>query len=160
MYNYKYLFNFCFFKVLINNGFTPEWITMSKEIDQDIELLKEEIRKDRMYLGPFPLNNEDSTRWHRICESNELLAKSINVKINTFNLIVPLLNKQKFHIEFDKICRDILENGHHSVHKKEVDEKKVEKVVVEESDDIIGVFFKTLGELLSFKGNEKKKVDH
>lgn len=147
-------------EVLINNGFTPEWITMSKEIDQDIELLKEEIRKDRMYLGPFPLNNEDSTKWRRICESNKLLAKSINVKINTFNLIVPLLNKQKFHIEFDKICQDIVENGRHSVHKRQVDEIKVEKVVVENNDDIIAVFFKALGELLSFKGNDKKKIDN
>lgn len=131
---------------------------MSKEIDADIELLKEEIRKDRMYLGPFPLNNEDSVRWRQICESNKLLAQSINVKINTFNLIVPLLNKQKFHIEFDKLCKDILENGLHSVHRKKVEDPKVQKVVVQENDDIIGVFFKALGELLSFKGNEKKKI--
>ncbi|CAH0715821.1 unnamed protein product, partial [Brenthis ino] len=97
-------------EVLINNGFTPEWITMSKEIDQDIELLKEEIRNDRKYLGPYPLNEED--------------AKNIQ----------------------------------HSVDRDQTEEAKSQKVVLQESDDIIGIFFKVLGELLSFRGNEKKKI--
>lgn len=82
--------------MLINNGFTPEWITMSKEIDSDIELLKEVIRNERMYLGPHPLNETDSEKWQKIYESNKLLAHSLNAKINTYNLIVPLLNKQSF----------------------------------------------------------------
>ncbi|CAH2096525.1 unnamed protein product [Euphydryas editha] len=148
-------------EVLINNGFTPEWITMSKEIEQDIELLKEEIKKDRMYLGPFPFSETDIQRWNKIYESNKQLAISINNKINTYNLIVPLMNKQKFHIDFDKICNDILQNGLHSVNKGKVNEQKaVQTVSRQESDDIIGVFFKALGELLSFSGNEKKKIDN
>ncbi|XP_023936844.1 dnaJ homolog subfamily C member 28 [Bicyclus anynana] len=141
-------------EVLINNGFTPEWITMSKEIDADIELLKEEISKERMYLGPHPLNDTDQTKWQKIYDSNKLLAESLNFKINTYNLIVPLLNKQKFHVEFDKICQEILVNGKHSMEKR-VEKSHEPHVLVDHSNDILGEFFKGLGELLV--GNEKHK---
>lgn len=146
------------FQVLINNGFTPEWITMAKEIDQDIDNLKQEIRSDRMPLGPYPLTEDDVTKWKRICESNGELAKSINNKINTYNLIVPLLNKQKLHVAFDKICEDILKNGVHSVVKIEnenMSPMKTDDVVRNDSEDLFGLLFKALGDLLTFKGNKK-----
>lgn len=113
-----------------------------------------------MYLGPYPLSEVDIPRWNRVYESNKDLANSINNKINTYNLIVPLMNKQKFHIEFDKICNDILINGVHSVDKGKVDEQKAQTVSVQESDDIMGVFFKALGDLFTFRDSEKKKVDN
>ncbi|CAB3261100.1 unnamed protein product [Arctia plantaginis] len=142
-------------EVLINNGFTPEWITMRKEIEQDIEALRKEIENDRKYLGPYPFKDDDATKWKKIYESNKELAQSINNKINTYNLIVPLMNKQKFHVEFDKICDDVLKNGVHSVIK---DEKTVHLVSneVKKEDDLLSVFFKAVGDLWSFN-NEKKK---
>ncbi|XP_075977480.1 dnaJ homolog subfamily C member 28 [Anticarsia gemmatalis] len=144
-------------EVLINNGFTPEWITMSKEIDQDIDLLKKEVASERMYLGPFPLKDNDIAKWERIYQSNKELAQSINTKINTFNLIVPLMNKQKFHVEFDKMCKEILENGVHSVVREEKQKTQViHDEVKTDNDDLFGMLFKALGEMLSFK--EKKKV--
>ncbi|KAJ8721831.1 hypothetical protein PYW08_004233 [Mythimna loreyi] len=144
-------------EVLINNGFTPEWITLAKEIDQEINGLKEEIRSDRMPLGPYPLSEADATKWERICELNRELASSINLKINKYNLIVPLLNKQKLHVEFDKICEDILKNGVHSVVKtksENVNVVKTEYVSSSDGVDLFGVFFKALGDLITFK--EKK----
>ncbi|CAH2048231.1 unnamed protein product, partial [Iphiclides podalirius] len=148
-------------EVLINNGFTPEWITMRKEIDQDVELLKEEIKRDRMILGPFPLSDEDKVKWNKIYESNKNLAESINSKINNYNLIVPIINKQKFHVEFDKICEDILKNGVHSVKGTDSKEKKdTLNLPASESDDIIGIFFSALGELLTFSKGKQKNVDN
>ncbi|KAI8436505.1 hypothetical protein MSG28_010051 [Choristoneura fumiferana] len=148
-------------EVLINNGFTPEWITMNKEIEEDIKALKEEIKRDRMYLGPHPLSEEDQVKWDRICEANRDLAKSLNMKINTFNLIVPLINKQKFHVDFEKISEEILVTGEHSV----VRETKVKKQPVQAANnqspdyDILGVFFKGLGELFRFN-KPKKNIDN
>ncbi|XP_045518313.1 dnaJ homolog subfamily C member 28 [Pieris brassicae] len=142
-------------EVLINNGFTPEWITMSKDIDQDIELLKDEIKNERMYLGPYPFSETDKEKWLKIYESNKSLAKSINTKINTYNLIVPLLNKQKFHVEYDKICEDICTNGKHSVEgvlKKE----EVRFAHVQENEDIISIIFKAIGEIINFNPDKKK----
>ncbi|CAG9562159.1 unnamed protein product [Danaus chrysippus] len=146
-------------EVLINNGFTPEWITMSKEIDEDIELLKKEITKDRMYLGPYPLTNDDHTKWERICECNRLLSQSINVKINTFNLIVPLLNKQKFHVDFDKISDDILKNGPHSKVKELVKDVQTSSNTVQDHEDFISLLFKALGEVFSFRKQKKNVSD-
>lgn len=145
-------------EVLINNGFTPEWITLAKEIDQEIDSLKEEIRSDRMYLGPYPLTEEDLTKWERIYESNKELASSINMKINKYNLIVPLMNKQKFHVEFDKICDEILKNGLHSVarvEKENINVAKTNEHVGNDSDDLFGIFFKGLGDLIMFKDKNK-----
>lgn len=133
---------------------------MRKEIDKDIELLKEEIKRDRMVLGPFSLSDEDKVKWNKIYESNKNLAESINIKINNYNLIVPMIDKQKFHVEFDKICEDILENGLHSVQSKESLEKKVPvSVTPTDGDDIIGIFFNALGELLTFNKGKKKNLD-
>ncbi|XP_050675877.1 dnaJ homolog subfamily C member 28 [Leptidea sinapis] len=142
-------------EVLINNGFTPEWITMSKEIEHDIELLKEEISKDRMVLGSYPLNDTDQVKWNKIYKSNKDLAKSINTKINTYNLIVPLLNKQKFHVEFDEMCEDILKNGLHSVIKDEDIKKQPTGQALDKDDDIIGVFFKAVSELFTFNPQKR-----
>lgn len=110
-----------------------------------------------MPLGPYPLSDEDFEKWEKICQFNRELASSINMKINKFNLIVPLLNKQKFYVEFDKICEDILKNGVHSVKKVEkekVNEAKTEYVSTTDNADLFGVFFKALGDLITFK--EKK----
>ncbi|KAM3962681.1 LOW QUALITY PROTEIN: dnaJ homolog subfamily C member 28 [Aphomia sociella] len=138
-------------EVLINNGFTPEWITMAKEIDQDIEEQKE-VQRDRTTLGPYPLSSTEEEKWKQLCDTNRDLAKSINNKINTYNLIVPLINKQKFHVEIESIFEDVLKNGIDNT--KAIVERKhpeVQTVIVHNSEDLFGVFFKALGELLNFK---------
>lgn len=130
---------------------------MSKEIDQDVKLLKEDIKSERQYLGPYPLSTEDLIKWNRIYKCNLDIAKSINKKINTYNLIVPLIDKQKFHLDFDKICDEILQNGAHSVEKKIVQEHYVQKDTISHDEDLFSVFFKAVSELLNFS---KKKIDN
>lgn len=128
---------------------------MSKEIDQDVELLKEDIKKERMYLGPYPFSDEDNEKWHKIFESNKNLAISINTKINTYNLIVPLLNKQKFHVEYDKICEDICINGEHSV-KSILQKEEMKSMPIQQNEDILAIIFKAIGELINFNPDKKK----
>lgn len=144
------------FQVLINNGFTPEWITMSKEIDHDIELLKQDIRNERMVLGPYPLNKADEVKWQRICEGNRDLVKTLNSKINKYNLIVPLINRQKFYVEIEKILDDTLKNGPHSMKKVEVEDKQEIKTVIMENDDLFGTLLKAFEEVFTLK--DKKSV--
>ncbi|XP_026760970.2 dnaJ homolog subfamily C member 28 [Galleria mellonella] len=146
-------------EVLINNGFTPEWITMAKEIDQDIEALKIEVQRDRMTLGPYPLSVTEENKWNQLCDSNRNLAKSINTKINTYNLIVPLMNKQKFHVEIESILEDALKNGVDNTNRP-AEERKAEPVVqtatVNDGEDLFSVFIKALGELLNYKKEKKQ----
>lgn len=127
---------------------------MSKEIDEDIEALKNEVQKDRKELGPYPLNISDEKKWERMCQHNRDLAKSLNNKINTYNLIVPLLNKQKFHVDVEAIFEDVLKNGEFldAQTSASIDvQAPAHKTVPGGVDEIFVVFLKTLIDLLSLK---------
>lgn len=41
-------------KILLDNGFTPEWITLQKEINSDIDELKKILMDKRSYLNEYP----------------------------------------------------------------------------------------------------------
>lgn len=90
-------------KILIENGFTPEWIMLSKEIRDEIDELKASLREERMYLE-FPKHEH---KWAEIVERQHECEKRINKKIDNFNLIVPILDKQMVHISLQKIAEKI-----------------------------------------------------
>lgn len=90
-------------KILIDNGFTPEWIMLGKDIRDEIDALKAELRKERSYLE-LPRQEQ---KWSEIIESQLDTVKSINKKIDNFNLIVPILDKQMVHIRLEKIAEKI-----------------------------------------------------
>ncbi|CAH0585929.1 unnamed protein product [Chrysodeixis includens] len=147
-------------EVLINNGFTPEWITLAKEIDTDIAQLEQEIRSERVPLGPFPMTEQETVKWHQICESNKKLAMSINKKINSYNLIVPILNRQKFYVQFDKMCDDVLKNGAHSANNEKTVPKPIKKVNSNKNsgEDFFSTFFRTVVDILTFKRDANEKL--
>ncbi|VVD05897.1 unnamed protein product [Leptidea sinapis] len=133
-----------------------------------LERLVEDLIQESMSKGEFenlsgkgkPLKDQNTNPYvdfttHKLNESNKDLAKSINTKINTYNLIVPLLNKQKFHVEFDEMCEDILKNGLHSVIKDEDIKKQPTGQALDKDDDIIGVFFKAVSELFTFNPQKR-----
>lgn len=130
---------------------------MAKEIDEDIEHLRKEVVKDRIELGPYPLTSDELEKWERLCDLHRDLAKSINNKINTYNLIVPLINKQKFHVDIEGILDDVLQNGANCLDESTSREKNVVKkidpqfVAAGDTEDIFGLFFKAVIELLTFK---------
>lgn len=94
-------------KILIDNGFVPEWITLMKEIRDDIESLKENLREERSKLH-FPLDINENHQWSMIVEKSEESVKKINKKIDKFNLIVPTMNKQMVHYQVERIADKIL----------------------------------------------------
>lgn len=142
-------------EVLINNGFTPEWITMSKEIDQDVEFLKRDISNDRKFLGPHPLSDNDAIKWQSICKDYKDFVKTINSKVNKYNLIVPLINKQKFYVEIDMILDDILKNGEHSVERVVEDKEPNGQTYVVGGDDFISLFCKAFEEVFNISKQRK-----
>lgn len=97
-------------KVLIDSGFAPEWIALEKEIRLDIERLREGLLEKRKKLGPSPLTLHSTNRWERhLKEFNDKL-RDTNKKIDKFNMIVPILNKQKVHVNFQKEVDRIVES--------------------------------------------------
>lgn len=97
-------------KVLIDSGFAPEWISLDKEIRHDIKRLKDGLLTKRAKLGPNPLTLEDSITWEQNLKEFEEKLPTINQKIDKFNMIVPILNKQRVHVNFQKEVHRTLES--------------------------------------------------
>ncbi|XP_053691890.1 dnaJ homolog subfamily C member 28 [Sabethes cyaneus] len=100
-------------KIMLDNGFTPEWITLHKEIREDIESLKNSLYKERSKLGEIPLTGQDEYKWDKILKEHEIFEQGVNRKIDKFNLIVPVLNKQMVRFNLAKIGKQVLETGKH-----------------------------------------------
>lgn len=95
-------------KILLDNGFTPEWITLGKEIRADIDDLIRILTDYRAYLGRIPLTKSDENEWATILRNQEGRTSEINKKIDKFNLIVPILQQQMCHIRLDRIADKVL----------------------------------------------------
>lgn len=78
-------------KILLDNGFTPEWITLKKEIRIDIKDLEEVLTEYRSYIGEVPLNDADTDEWSTVLKRLEYRETEINKKIDKYNLITPIL---------------------------------------------------------------------
>ncbi|EAT33012.1 AAEL014735-PA [Aedes aegypti] len=100
-------------KIMLDNGFTPEWITLHKEIREETESLKHSLEKERGRLGEFPLSPQDEYKWEKVLESHEALSTTINKKIDKFNLIVPVLNRQMVRLDLRQLAGKVLETGKH-----------------------------------------------
>lgn len=89
-------------KVLIDSGFAPEWISLEKEIRQDIELFREGLLFRRMKLGPSPLALQATVQWNHDVKEFEQKMRLINKKIDKF--------KQKVHFNFEKEVNKTVES--------------------------------------------------
>ena len=94
---------------MINNGFTPQWILLEKEIRSERATLKEKLKIARRRLGRTPLANSELTEWSGHVAKFQDDVKALNSKINTFNLLVPILNKQLVHFQLEREANKILE---------------------------------------------------
>lgn len=99
------------FKVLIENGFTPEWITLQKEIKEEWDLLRNDLLRERKYFGPYPLSVEENIKWSEIVYKYKSFVENINKKISKFNLVVPVLSKQMVHVILENEAQKVVING-------------------------------------------------
>lgn len=97
-------------KVLIDSGFAPEWIALEKEIRLDIERHRENLLQKRKKLGPSPLTLLSADKWERHLKEFHDKLRDTNKKIDKFNMIVPILNKQKVHANFHKEVDRVVKN--------------------------------------------------
>ncbi|XP_041365999.1 dnaJ homolog subfamily C member 28-like [Gigantopelta aegis] len=97
-------------KILINNGFTPEWIRLQGEIRKETTKAKEKLAVLKMKLGNPPFNTADSAKWKAGVKSFHAAIMDVNEKIDKYNLIVPFLNKQMVFYKSDKLMKHVCEN--------------------------------------------------
>lgn len=95
-------------KILLDNGFTPEWITLQKEIRTDIKDLNEILTKYRSYIGEIPLNNADADEWSNVIKRLEYRETEINKKIDKYNLLTPILDQQRCQIQLKRMADKVL----------------------------------------------------
>ncbi|XP_072850194.2 dnaJ homolog subfamily C member 28 [Pogona vitticeps] len=88
-------------RILIDNGYQPEWILMQKEIRETIEKLRKDIVVFRNKLGD-PMTPQKETQWKEGCEQFIENIKALNKRVNDFNLIVPILSRQMVHFNASK----------------------------------------------------------
>ena len=63
------------------------------------------MKNERALVGRFPLDEEDADSWNeRLKFFMENDVKAINKKIDSYNLVVPILSRQKAHINFRRLA--------------------------------------------------------
>lgn len=105
-------------KILLDNGFTPEWITLQKEIRGEIDDLIKLLTEHRAYFGKIPLNESEEIEWTSIVCNQENRVQRINRNIDKYNLIVPILDQQMFRIRLDQIANKVLASDAEPIRKK------------------------------------------
>ncbi|NXK10234.1 DJC28 protein, partial [Herpetotheres cachinnans] len=88
-------------RILIDNGYQPEWILMQKEIRETIEQLRKSIVASRSKLGG-PMTPYRQKQWNGICEQFIEDIRKLNKRIDNFNLVVPILSRQMGGVSADK----------------------------------------------------------
>lgn len=93
---------------MIENGFTPEWIQLSKEIREEKKELTKLLTEARNELGLIPLNLEESKNWTNTIENLKPFIKNLNNKIDKYNLLVPILQKQMLQVNIETLAEQVL----------------------------------------------------
>lgn len=97
--------------MLIDNGFQPEWITLQKEIREEANRLRSDLLMERKYFGPYPISVEENIEWSEKVYQYKNVVDKINKKIEKFNLVVPVLNKQMLQISLENEAQKVMING-------------------------------------------------
>uniref|UniRef100_A0A670XVR9 DnaJ heat shock protein family (Hsp40) member C28 n=1 Tax=Pseudonaja textilis TaxID=8673 RepID=A0A670XVR9_PSETE len=129
-------------RILIDNGYQPEWILIQKEIRETIEKLRKTIIASRNKVGD-PMTIQKEMQWKEVCEEFRENIKILNKRINDFNLVVPILSRQMVHFNADKEIahvQDIFEAQ--MKNKSEAEAKKTEAEMEHGRHDIKTIVLK------------------
>lgn len=96
-------------KILQDNGFIPEWITLQREIREDLNALKKHLKEERSQLSADLTIS--SPEWLNILERYQTEVDKINKKIDKYNLIVPIAAHQFFRLNVNKFSEQILKDS-------------------------------------------------
>ncbi|XP_040194836.1 dnaJ homolog subfamily C member 28 [Rana temporaria] len=88
-------------RILIDNGYQPEWIVMQKEIRDTIDKLRNDLVASRKKIGELMTSSKEK-EWMEICKNFRENLTKLNKKVNDFNLVVPLMSRQMVHFNVDK----------------------------------------------------------
>ena len=97
-------------KVLITSGYSPEWVSMGKEITDAVKNLKQRISDSvKCTSRTSPVDLYRDSQWKESLVKWEEEVTMINKKIARFNLMVPLV-QQRGPCSLKKLISTIVEN--------------------------------------------------
>jgi DnaJ family protein C protein 28 len=106
------------YKLMKDAGFSPAWIELDKEIRSDLQKAQKlldtcKLKRQRLSSDQKGLSTFKGYRKRAIEEYGEFL-KALNLKIERFNMLVPMKDKQRRKIDlleamkqFDSECPEI-----------------------------------------------------
>ncbi|XP_055331870.1 dnaJ homolog subfamily C member 28-like isoform X2 [Paramacrobiotus metropolitanus] len=80
-------------RILINNGFTPEWAVLGKEIENLKAELRQKLTEERAVYGEHPTQQHRGA-WADFVQQQQPAIEEINQKVHKFNFICPSIQQQ------------------------------------------------------------------
>jgi len=100
-------------QIMVETGFAPEWVQLQKDIRVTTERIREEMKVTRQKIGPAPINREQYAVWQKLCERlRKEDVSELNRMIEKFNLIVPIMNHQRFIFKLNSEAEKIFNTGY------------------------------------------------
>lgn len=85
---------------------------LQKEIRKDKNVFIKKLYSERKLIGNYPFENHlDESNWDKILEKVNKVVAEINKKIEKYNLLVPVIQKQMFIINLEKEGQKVLKYG-------------------------------------------------
>ncbi|XP_053242592.1 dnaJ homolog subfamily C member 28 [Podarcis raffonei] len=134
-------------RILIDNGYQPEWILIQKEIRETIEKLRKDMIASRNKLGE-PMTPQKEKQWKESCEQFTERIQTLNKRINDFNLVVPILSRQMVHFNAGKEISRAQESCKSQMKRNSEKETKKTENESSRSSDIKASFFKWMNLIL------------
>eukprot|EP00092_Neocalanus_flemingeri_P009048 GFUD01009739.1.p1 GENE.GFUD01009739.1~~GFUD01009739.1.p1 ORF type:complete len:382 (-),score=119.37 GFUD01009739.1:173-1318(-) len=128
-------------QILVETGFGPEWVELQKDIRKKVQKVRDELKMARQKMGPAPVNREQQDYWQQVCgrlEKEEVL--SLNRMIEEFNLVVPIMDHQKFLFNLQSEAAKIYDDYDNSRDEAQTATKKENKSEVQSSSIFSGFF--------------------
>ncbi|XP_016110646.1 dnaJ homolog subfamily C member 28-like [Sinocyclocheilus grahami] len=117
-------------RILIDNGYQPEWIVVQKEIRETIAKMRERLQEVRARLGD-PMRHSETLQWKEHCAAFADELGKLNKKVDNFNLIVPLMSRQMVHYSLKRELEKILKTDQLLRQEKEREKERKRKEQME-----------------------------
>jgi len=120
-------------EIMVNNGFSPQWVLLEKEIKKDISRLRQILREEKQFMKieekieeksekefeneieekstKFEFEyeiEEKSEKWRNLIENLRKDVAALNNQINHFNLVCPGMSRQMVQFDLDRESKKIL----------------------------------------------------
>ncbi|TRY84821.1 hypothetical protein DNTS_002269 [Danionella cerebrum] len=117
-------------RILIDNGYQPEWIVAQKEIRESITKLRQRLQDVKARLGD-PMRHSETLQWKEHCSVFAEELGKLNKKVDNFNLIVPLMSRQMVHYSLKRELERIMTADRALRLEKEREKERKEKEQME-----------------------------